>query len=93
MGYGPGPSLRPGAVPLSDKLFDWVFQNNPDWILALQPDLAQAPGGYRFPAPALWPQGFCVGADFSSTTGAVGGAGGASADRQFRHPPAVSWHP
>ncbi|MEB3183717.1 MAG: hypothetical protein VKN15_04925 [Cyanobacteriota bacterium] len=45
--------MRPGAVPLSDKLFDWVFQNNPDWILALQPDLAQAPGGYRFPAPAL----------------------------------------
>jgi len=30
-----------------------VFQNNPDWILALQPDLAQAPGGYRFSAPVL----------------------------------------
>jgi len=45
--------LRFGAVPLSDKLFVWVFHNNPDWILALQPDLAQAPGGYRFSAPAL----------------------------------------
>jgi len=40
-------------VTLSDKLFDWVFQNNPDWILDLQPDLAPAPGGYRFSAPAL----------------------------------------
>ncbi|MFM7267979.1 MAG: DUF2887 domain-containing protein [Cyanobium sp.] len=40
-------------MTLSDKLFYWVFQNNPDWILELQPDLAQAPGGYLFSAPAL----------------------------------------
>ena len=29
-------------MTLSNKLFYWVFQNNPDWILELQPDLAQA---------------------------------------------------
>lgn len=40
-------------MTLSDKLFYWVFQNNPDRILELQPDLAQAPDGYRFSAPAL----------------------------------------
>jgi len=40
-------------VTLSDKLFYWAFQNHPDRILELQPDLAQAPGGYRFSAPAL----------------------------------------
>ena len=40
-------------MTLSDKLFYWVFQNHPDRILELQPDLAQAPGGYRFSAPAL----------------------------------------
>jgi predicted transposase YdaD len=40
-------------VTISDKLFYWVFQNNPDWILDLQPDLAASPGAYRFSAPAL----------------------------------------
>ena len=39
-------------MTLSDKLFYWVFQNHPDRILELQPDLAQVPGGYRFSAPA-----------------------------------------
>ncbi|MFM9088552.1 MAG: DUF2887 domain-containing protein, partial [Cyanobium sp.] len=45
--------LGPAAVTISDKLFYWVFQNNPDWILELQPDLAKAAGGYRFSAPVL----------------------------------------
>jgi predicted transposase YdaD len=38
---------------MSDKLFYWVFQNNPDWILELQPDLVAEAGGYRFSAPVL----------------------------------------
>jgi hypothetical protein len=54
---------------MSDKLFYWVFQSNPDWILELQPDLVAAAGlagdaagaagsagsaaGYRFSAPVL----------------------------------------
>jgi hypothetical protein len=29
---------------MSDKLFYWVFQSNPDWILDLQPDLVAAAG-------------------------------------------------
>lgn len=49
----PSSAPWPAAVTLSDKLFYWVFQNHPDRILELQPDLAQAPGGYRFSAPAL----------------------------------------
>lgn len=39
-------------MTISDKLFYWVFQNNPHWILDLQPDLSPA-AGYRFSAPAL----------------------------------------
>ncbi len=51
---------------MSDKLFYWVFQSHPDWILELQPDLMAAAGlagdaagaagsaaGYRFSAPVL----------------------------------------
>ncbi len=51
---------------MSDKLFYWVFQSHPDWILELQPDLVAAAGlagdaagaagsaaGYRFSAPVL----------------------------------------
>ena len=54
MGFWPPLQPRwPAAVTLSDKLFYWVFQNHPDRILELQPDLAQVPGGYRFSAPAL----------------------------------------
>jgi len=37
----------------SDKLFYWVFQQHPDRILELLPDLATAGGGYRFSAPVL----------------------------------------
>jgi predicted transposase YdaD len=40
-------------VTVSDKLFYWVFQNQPDWILQLQPDLAAEGGGYLFSAPVL----------------------------------------
>jgi hypothetical protein len=29
---------------MSDKLFYWVFQSHPDWILELQPDLVAAAG-------------------------------------------------
>jgi hypothetical protein len=29
---------------MSDKLFYWVFQSYPDWILELQPDLVAAAG-------------------------------------------------
>ena len=42
-----------GAVSVSDKLFYWVFQNQPDWILQLQADLPADAGGYRFTAPVL----------------------------------------
>jgi Protein of unknown function (DUF2887). len=37
----------------SDKLFYWVFQQHPDRILELLPDLAAGGGGYRFSAPVL----------------------------------------
>ncbi len=30
---------------MSDKLFYWVFQSHPDWILELQPDLAADAAG------------------------------------------------
>ena len=37
----------------SDKLFYWLFQNHPDRILGLQPDLPAAASGWRFSAPVL----------------------------------------
>ena len=37
----------------SDKLFFWLFQNQPDRILQLQSDLPPDAGGYRFSAPVL----------------------------------------
>ncbi len=37
----------------SDKLFFWLFQNQPDRILQLQSDLPADAGGYRFSAPVL----------------------------------------
>jgi len=37
----------------SDKLFYWVFQQHPDRILELLPELAAGGGGYRFSAPVL----------------------------------------
>ncbi|MFM7393413.1 MAG: DUF2887 domain-containing protein [Cyanobium sp.] len=37
----------------SDKLFYWVFQQHPDRILELLPELAAGDGGYRFSAPVL----------------------------------------
>ena len=37
----------------SDKLFYWLFQNQPDRILALLPDLPGDACGYRFSAPVL----------------------------------------
>ncbi|MFM7548987.1 MAG: DUF2887 domain-containing protein [Cyanobacteriota bacterium] len=37
----------------SGKLFFWVFQQHPDRILELLPDLAPGGGGYRFSAPVL----------------------------------------
>jgi len=40
-------------VSTSDKLFYWVFQSNPDWILELQADLPADARGYRFSAPVL----------------------------------------
>ena len=38
---------------LSDKLFFWLFQNNPDRILSLVEGLPADAGGYTFSAPAL----------------------------------------
>jgi predicted transposase YdaD len=40
-------------VVASDKLFYWLFQNQPDRILALLPDLPADACGYRFSAPVL----------------------------------------
>jgi predicted transposase YdaD len=40
-------------VVASDKLFYWLFQNQPDRILPLLPDLPADAGGYRFSAPVL----------------------------------------
>jgi predicted transposase YdaD len=40
-------------VPASDKLFYWVFQQHPDRILELLPELAAGGGGTRFSAPVL----------------------------------------
>jgi hypothetical protein len=40
-------------VVASDKLFFWLFQNQPDRILQLQSDLPADAGGYRFSAPVL----------------------------------------
>ncbi|MFN7741299.1 MAG: hypothetical protein ACK5RA_13760 [Cyanobacteriota bacterium] len=37
----PGPT----AVSMSDKLYYWVFQSHPVWILKLQPDLAAGASG------------------------------------------------
>ena len=37
----------------SDNLFYWLFQNQPDRILPLLPDLAADACGYRFSAPVL----------------------------------------
>jgi hypothetical protein len=37
----------------SDKLFYWVFQQHPDRILELVPELGAGGGGYRFSAPVL----------------------------------------
>ncbi len=37
----------------SDKLFCWLFQNQPDRILPLLPDLPADARGYRFSAPVL----------------------------------------
>jgi predicted transposase YdaD len=37
----------------SDKLFFWLFQNQPDRILQLLPDLPADAGGYRFVAPVF----------------------------------------
>jgi len=37
----------------SDKLFYWLFQQHPDRILELLPQLAAGGGGYRFSAPVL----------------------------------------
>jgi predicted transposase YdaD len=37
----------------SDKLFFWLFQNQPDRILQLLPDLSADAGGYRFVAPVF----------------------------------------
>ena len=37
----------------SDKLFFWLFQNQPDRILQLLPDLPAEAGGYRFVAPVF----------------------------------------
>jgi predicted transposase YdaD len=40
-------------VVASDKLFYWLFQNQPDRILPLLPDLPADASGYRFSAPVL----------------------------------------
>ena len=40
-------------MPASDKLFFWLFHNQPDRILQLLPDLPAAGGGYRFVAPVF----------------------------------------
>jgi predicted transposase YdaD len=40
-------------VVASDKLFYWLFQNQPDRILPLLPDLPADARGYRFSAPVL----------------------------------------
>ncbi len=47
--------LGPGfaVVVASDKLFYWLFQNQPDRILPLLPDLPSDARGYRFSAPVL----------------------------------------
>lgn len=37
----------------SDKIFFWLFQNQPDRILQLLPDLPADAGGYRFVAPVF----------------------------------------
>jgi predicted transposase YdaD len=40
-------------VPASDKLFYWLFQEEPDRILQLLPDLQADASGYQFTAPVL----------------------------------------
>ncbi|MEB3261570.1 MAG: hypothetical protein VKK94_01275 [Cyanobacteriota bacterium] len=49
-GIGPGYGGSSGG---GDKLVDWLFQNQPDRILPLLPDLPADAGGYRFTAPVL----------------------------------------
>jgi len=51
----PAGRFRPGfaVVVASDKLFYWLFQNQPDRILPLLPDLPADARGYRFSAPVL----------------------------------------
>ena len=40
-------------MPASDKLFYWLFQNHPDRILELLPDLPSDASGWRFSAPVV----------------------------------------
>ena len=40
-------------MPASDKLFYWLFQEQPDRILQLLPDLPADASGYQFTAPVL----------------------------------------
>ncbi len=40
-------------MPASDKLFYWLFQEEPDRILQLLPDLQADASGYQFTAPVL----------------------------------------
>ena len=47
----PGPEFA--VVVASDKLFYWLFQNQPDRILPLLPDLPPDARGYTFSAPVL----------------------------------------
>jgi len=50
---GPADLSSTSAMAASDKLFYWVFQQHPDRILELLPELATGCGGYRFSAPVL----------------------------------------
>lgn len=41
------------VLVLSDKLFYWIFQSAPDWIIGLLDDLPVDATGYSFSAPVL----------------------------------------
>ena len=45
--------MRSCGLVLSDKLFFWLFQNQPDRILSLLEDLPADAAGYSFSAPVL----------------------------------------
>ena len=73
----------------SDKLFYWVFQQHPDRILELLPELAAGGGGYRFSAPVLKERERRMDGLLQVPGAAVGEAAGATTGEQPQQPAVI----